>query len=72
MPAVLNAANEVAVKAFLEERIGFRDIHQVIRMTTEAHTGTQPRDLGEILEVDCWARNYASAYVANGLKEKRT
>ncbi len=72
MPVVLNAANEIGVKAFLEERIGFRDIHQLIKMTTEAHTCSQPRDLSEILEVDRWAREHASACVANGLKEKST
>ena len=38
MPAVVSAANEVAVKHFLEERIGYGDIAAVIRRTMEAHT----------------------------------
>ncbi len=71
MPAVLNAANEVAVGAFLDKRIGFRDIHRLIEKTTEAHAWTRPKDLAEILEVDRWARAHATAFVNNGLKEKR-
>ena len=71
MPAVLNAANEVAVQAFLEDRIGFRDIHRVIQRTTEAHRRTQPREIADILEADRWAREQASTYVVSGLKENR-
>jgi len=71
MPAVLNAANEIAVGAFLDKRIGFRDIHRLIEKTTEAHAWTRPKDLAEILEVDRWARAHATAFVNNGLKEKR-
>jgi len=71
MPAVLNAANEVAVRAFLDKRIGFRDIHRLIERTTGAHAWTRPKELEEILEVDRWARDHATAFVNNGLKEKR-
>ncbi|MFB3109136.1 MAG: 1-deoxy-D-xylulose-5-phosphate reductoisomerase, partial [Candidatus Binatia bacterium] len=71
MPAVLNAANEVAVGAFLDKRIGFRDIHRLIEKTTGAHAWTRPKDLADILEVDRWARAHATAFVNNGLKEKR-
>lgn len=60
MPAVLNAANEVAVAAFLERRIGFREIHRVIEKTMEAHTSTYPREVQEVLEVDRWARERAA------------
>ncbi|MCZ6624227.1 MAG: 1-deoxy-D-xylulose-5-phosphate reductoisomerase [Deltaproteobacteria bacterium] len=60
MPAVLNAANEVAVAAFLERRIGFRKIHRVIEKTMAAHTYTHPREVQEILEVDRWARERAT------------
>jgi 1-deoxy-D-xylulose-5-phosphate reductoisomerase len=63
MPAVLNAANEVAVSAFLEKRIGFRDIHAVIRRTMSRHPGA-PRDgLQGILSVDRWARNEAAKII---------
>jgi 1-deoxy-D-xylulose-5-phosphate reductoisomerase len=63
MPTVLNAANEVAVEAFLEGRIGFRDIHRVIDKTMQRHAATRPRDIGEILNVDRWAREKASSLV---------
>ena len=63
MPTVLNAANEVAVEAFLEGRIGFRDIHRVIDKTMQRHAATRPRDIGEILNVDRWARENASSLV---------
>jgi len=63
MPAVLNAANEIAVAAFLERRIGFRKIHRVIEKTMEAHASLRPKEVGEILEVDRWAREKASALI---------
>ena len=63
MPTVLNAANEVAVEAFLEGRIGFRDIHRVIDKTMQRHAATRPRDIDEILSVDRWARENAFSLV---------
>jgi 1-deoxy-D-xylulose-5-phosphate reductoisomerase len=63
MPTVLNAANEVAVNAFLEGRIGFRQIHRVIDKTMCAHAGRSARDLNEILEIDRWAREKASGLI---------
>lgn len=71
-PAVLNAANEVAVEAFLNQRIGFRLIHQIIQRTVEAHTCTGPEDIDGILAVDRWARDQAEVFVTNGPKEKRS
>ncbi|MBI2538280.1 MAG: 1-deoxy-D-xylulose-5-phosphate reductoisomerase [Deltaproteobacteria bacterium] len=59
MPAVLNAANEVAVAAFLERRIGFRAIHRVIAKTMAAHATRHPGEVREILELDGWARGKA-------------
>lgn len=59
MPAVLNAANEVAVAAFLERHIGFRKIHRVIERTMEAHASRHAEEVQEILEVDRWARDKA-------------
>jgi 1-deoxy-D-xylulose-5-phosphate reductoisomerase len=64
MPAVLNAANEIAVDAFLEKRIGFRQIHRVIEKTMESHATLRPREVGEILEVDRWAREKTRALAA--------
>lgn len=59
MPAVLNASNEIAVKAFLDEIIGFNDIPVIIKKVMDAHN-TQPADkIDSILEVDKWARKKA-------------
>ena len=63
MPAVLNAANEMAVAAFLERQIGFREIHQIIDKTMRAHKTRWPKDVEEILEVDRWAREKASTLI---------
>jgi 1-deoxy-D-xylulose-5-phosphate reductoisomerase len=63
MPAVLNAANEIAVGAFLDKRIGFRQIHRVIEKTMESHTTLRPKEVGEILEVDRWAREKSRTLV---------
>src|SRR5213594_1776856 len=61
MPAVLNAANEVAVAAFLGKQIGFRQIHRLIDKTMQDHTSRRIKDVDEILEVDRWARAKASS-----------
>ena len=63
MPAVLNAANEVAVAAFLEGRIGFREIHRVIADTMQGHERRHVREVEEILAIDRWARERASALI---------
>lgn len=56
MPAVLNASNEIAVNAFLEEVIGFRDIPVIIKKVMDSHR-LQPADTIEVvLEADKWAR----------------
>jgi 1-deoxy-D-xylulose-5-phosphate reductoisomerase len=61
MSTVLNAANEVAVAAFLERRVGFRDIHRIIDKTMQAHVPRRPKEVNEVLEVDRWARQAASS-----------
>jgi 1-deoxy-D-xylulose-5-phosphate reductoisomerase len=63
MAAVLNAANEVAVEAFLARRIGFRDIHRIIEKTMNSHSSTYPRDVEAVLEVDGWARRRAESLI---------
>jgi 1-deoxy-D-xylulose-5-phosphate reductoisomerase len=63
MPAVLNAANEVAVQAFLDRRIGFPAIAETIRRTMQAH---QPNDLLSIedaMDADAWARARSASLV---------
>lgn len=59
MPAVLNAANEVAVDAFLKEKISFNGIPKLIHDTMEAHIYINKPSLSQILESDRWAREYS-------------
>jgi 1-deoxy-D-xylulose-5-phosphate reductoisomerase len=56
LPAVLNAANEEAVGAFLNEEIPFTGIASVIRRTMEAHVPKPINDLEDVLMADQWAR----------------
>ena len=58
-PAVLNAANEEAVGAFLEGAVGFTEIPKVVESTLAAHKPVAEEDLETILEIDGWARDYA-------------
>jgi len=64
MPAVLNAANEIAVHSFLERSIVFYDIPGVIRQVMASHIPSAKPDLGEILQADAWARKEASKIIA--------
>ncbi len=62
MPTVLNAANEAAVAAFLDEKIGFTEIYSVVQKTLEHFTGkTGNQNIDQILEFDRLARGYASS-----------
>ncbi len=61
--AVLNAANEVAVAAFLQGRIGFLSLPDVINMVLEAHRPRPYPTLDEILAADAWAREEAGSWV---------
>ncbi len=58
-PAVLNAANEVAVYAFLEGQIGFTDIPRVVHETLDAHTTQSGTELEVVFEADEWGRTRA-------------
>jgi 1-deoxy-D-xylulose-5-phosphate reductoisomerase len=60
LPAVMNAANEVAVQAFLDEKIPFTRIPGMIRQTMEGHTNVTSPVLSDILEADRWAREKAA------------
>lgn len=59
MPAVLNAANEVAVEAFLNRKILFTDIGEIIHDTMKNHICINEPTLEQILESDSWAREYS-------------
>jgi 1-deoxy-D-xylulose-5-phosphate reductoisomerase len=59
-PAVLNAANEVAVEAFLQRRIRFVEIGPIIERTLADHCpGGDPGSVETLLEADAWARRHA-------------
>ena len=60
-PAVLNAANEVAVEAFLNRLISFPDIAAVIGSVLENHQAQAASDLETVLRADAWARENALA-----------
>jgi len=64
LPAVLNAANEVAVQAFLKHRISFVKIPEIIRETMERHTVVKDPSLDDILEADRWAREQAEMIIS--------
>lgn len=63
MPAAMNAANEVAVDAFLNGGIRFVDIADVIRQTMDAHAHRDVECLDDALEADRWAREKAASLV---------
>lgn len=52
MPTVFNAANELAVKKFLQQKIGFLDIYEIIGQSMGRHTAIANPDLDEILEIE--------------------
>lgn len=57
-PAVLNAANEAAVYAFLEGSIGFLDIPRLVTAAMDSHATVGAPALADILEADAWARQF--------------
>jgi len=59
-PAVLNAADEMAVRAFLEKRIGFLDIPRLIEECLAGHTPVPNPTVDDILEADRWARSFCA------------
>ena len=61
LPAVLNAANEVAVEAFVNGRSSFPQITQTVRRTMDRHQVIAHPALPQILEADAWARREAAA-----------
>ncbi len=58
MPAVLNAANEVAVEAFLNEEIQFLQIPKLIESAMTRHRTVSNAGLNDLLDADLWAREY--------------
>ena len=63
MPATMNAANEIAVEAFLNGGIRFTDIAEIIRSTMDVHTTKEIETVEDALEADRWAREKAESLV---------
>lgn len=59
MPAVLNAANEIAVESFCQGKIRFNEIAEVVAETMDSHNPIQHPQLEEVLDADSWAREKA-------------
>jgi 1-deoxy-D-xylulose-5-phosphate reductoisomerase len=63
LPAVMNAANEVAVAAFLDRQVSFPRIWQIVEETMNRHASVAHPDLDAILQADQWARGEAQGCV---------
>jgi 1-deoxy-D-xylulose-5-phosphate reductoisomerase len=61
MPTVLNAANEVAVQAFLRNTITFLDIPRIIEKTMDRHSPSPILSLEDVLAADRWSREMAAS-----------
>ncbi|MEP7336595.1 MAG: 1-deoxy-D-xylulose-5-phosphate reductoisomerase [Acidobacteriota bacterium] len=70
MPAVLNAANEVAVAAFLDERIKFGDIPRLIQEACDAHTPQPATSIEAVWGADQWSRGWVRAQLGEELMLK--
>jgi 1-deoxy-D-xylulose-5-phosphate reductoisomerase len=66
LPVAMNAANEVAVDAFLNKRIGYLEIYKIVEMVMEHHKRCELKSLDEIFEV-----NRESSQTARSIIEKR-
>ena len=63
LPAAMNAANEVAVAAFLDKRLSYLGIADCVEAVMDAHHGEQVTSIEQLLEVDSWARAQAEQYI---------
>ncbi|MEH6303876.1 hypothetical protein PVV53_24510, partial [Salmonella enterica subsp. enterica serovar London] len=62
--AILNAANEVAVAAFLDREIGFLEIAAIVEDTLSAYDPAAPESVDDVLAVDAEARSMARRQIA--------
>ena len=65
-PCVLNAANEVAVEAFLQGRISFLGMAKLVESVLHSHQTGNPVSIEELLEMDAWSRRMAETYIGRG------
>jgi len=63
LPAVLNAANEVAVAAYLARHIGFLDISAIVERVLSSYSGEQPATIADVLDADRVARESAMRFM---------
>ena len=63
LPAVMNAANEVAVAAFLAGKVGFMDIERIVTKTVQAHSADRVESLEQLESVDDEARHVARSVI---------
>ncbi len=63
MPTVFNAANEKAVALFLDKKITFLQIYDIIKAAMEAHTVIENPNLEEILDTEAWVYDYIDKYL---------
>ncbi|MDP2044511.1 MAG: 1-deoxy-D-xylulose-5-phosphate reductoisomerase [Candidatus Omnitrophota bacterium] len=64
-PAVLNAANEVSVNSFLDKRIGFLGIAEIVYKVMRRHRRVDNPDLAQIMQADAWARQEAESIISS-------
>lgn len=64
LPVVLNASNEVCVDGFLNKKIRFLEIPEIIEETMELHKFADSPSLDEVLEIDSWAREMTNELIA--------
>lgn len=67
MPAVLNAANEISVSAFLAGKAGFNSIPEIIAKVMRLHRSIAEPSLRDVLEADSWARQEAKNFLERGI-----
>jgi 1-deoxy-D-xylulose-5-phosphate reductoisomerase len=63
IPAVLNAANEIAVRAFLDGLITYKDISEIIRMVMYNHRPVPLQEMQDVLDADLWAREETTKFI---------
>ncbi|MHB1786209.1 MAG: 1-deoxy-D-xylulose-5-phosphate reductoisomerase, partial [Acidimicrobiales bacterium] len=66
-PAWMSGANEVAVEAFLDGRLGWLEIAEVVDEALQAHDGASPKELADILAADAQGRAQAVAAIKSRL-----
>ena len=65
LPAVLNGADEVAVEAFLNGKIGFMDIPKIIKRAMDEHKWISHPSLDDIINTDLWVRDFTKSLITD-------